>query len=123
MENRYLIFFDAREYVDQIPKKFKENLENLIIACIAPKDLQDAEAIIESTKLLSKSSFIFLIDDKTDICYVYKATGTIAEIKKDTLPWVGKSYESLMGMPMFLEKITDLRALSRYVGYDKTILN
>jgi hypothetical protein len=55
------------------------------------------------------TDFILLIDDKKDVAYIYKAKGTLNQLKKTTLPTALKVYEAGIKEESVFFTLEDLR--------------
>ncbi|NCC71445.1 hypothetical protein EOM09_07755 [bacterium] len=55
--------------------------------------------------------YLFVIDNKLNICYIYKANGQLFKIKKDIMPLIDIVYLAIEGDKLILEKFEDLRML------------
>ena len=55
--------------------------------------------------------YLVTIDNKLNICYIYKANGQLSEIKKNIMPLLGEAYVAIQGDELILEKFEDLRML------------
>ena len=58
-----------------------------------------------------KPSVMIVIDSVKDICYVYKAHGSMTDIRKNILPNILKIYEKISGNVAAFEHIKDTRYL------------
>lgn len=62
---------------------------------------------------------LLVIDNKSDVCFIYNAMGDIAFIKENIMPIVGDYYQVVFKMDLFISEFRDLRklnALTRFGG-------
>lgn len=72
----------------------------------------DHTAIVQMAHVINTNpavTFIFLVDDKEDIGYLYKAEGSLEHVRKEILPGALKGYEKANRFPVFFSKLRDMR--------------
>ena len=70
-------------------------------------DFNEINKIIKEE--LETTDFIIVMDGEKDICYIFKAEGTIPEIKKATLREAMIMYEKTQKTHVFFSEIRDMR--------------
>ncbi len=74
-------------------------------------DFEDMKDRLQEIQKKENPSTMIVIDKEEDVCYVYKAAGTINEIKKNILPQLLEYYEIVCEQFMFFGTIADVRHL------------
>jgi len=72
---------------------------------------EDIKTAMVTIREKLKPSAMIVIDSDKDICYVYKGTGSMKDIKKNILPEILESYEIVSGNGAVFERVKDVRHL------------
>ncbi|MCX6822391.1 MAG: hypothetical protein NTX91_00135 [candidate division SR1 bacterium] len=70
-------------------------------------DFNEIKKIIK--KEIKNADFIIVMDDVEDTCYIFKAEGDLAEIKKTTLKEALINYEKIERTHVFFSEVRDVR--------------
>lgn len=116
---RYLIFVDAEKLFDDNfferlgqKDRNKEGLNKIAVA--VGKNLLEIEKIIHEICKNNFVDFVCMVDTKKDVCYIYKAKGSLNEIKKEALPKLETPFKFITKNEMVFQKIEDLRCLMQF---------
>jgi len=119
ISERYLIFVDAEKLFDD---RFFENLgiseqdKKLCgkMAIAVSNNLLQVEKNLDEVCKNEFVDFVFMVDTKKDVCYIYKAEGSLNEIKKQILPRLEAPFKFVTKDEMVFEKVEDVRMLMMF---------
>lgn len=72
-------------------------------------DKDQIEEIVDRTKEIFDPTTIVVLDSDEDVCFIYKAEKTLAELKKTELPQLLTCYEKAINTYPFLGTVEDMR--------------
>jgi hypothetical protein len=121
IKERYLVIVDAEKLFDEkffdklgVSKNYKEVCCKIAIS-VSNNLLQVEKSLNEMCKN-NFIDFVCMVDTKKDVCYIYKAKGSLNEIKKEILPKLEIPFKFVTKNEMVFKKIEDLRILMKLSG-------
>lgn len=119
INERYLIFINAEKLFDD---QFFEDLgiskqnKNICgkIAIAVSNNLWQVEKKLDEICKNEFVDFVCMVDTNKDVCYIYKAKGSLNEIKSEILTKLETPFKFVTKNEMVFKKIEDLRILMNF---------